>query len=304
MSVSSESVASGEGVGNRFSAEGSNLAGPDQLLARMVEVELELAAERAGARVSEGFSGVLNLLDQVFVSDLSESSSLFGIEVYVVYHNRSTSEREVAHGRSGSSVPVKKLGDRLEFNVESYFVVLKSDQGESQSSVSAEPELEGNVESVLGENLSGVISGGNISESSHLSYITDELSVTSFLSTGVSELIPDVEEGSSLLVDLGSTDFDFNLFAESVSESSDPCDLVDTRQVTSQYSRDLDLECRVGCEITVSVYSYSVSASRLCRVNSLLDSFAGEVSVSSIYDLEESDLRITSEVYILSAIGY
>jgi hypothetical protein len=58
-------------------------------------------------------------------------------------------------------------------------------------------------------------------------------------------------------------------------------------------------------EVTVAAYgaSYLAAESGL-TVEGLLDCLHCEVSVTTGYETEESDLRLTSEVYVLSAISY
>jgi len=235
------------------------------------------------------------------VSNLSETSSFFRVKVYIVKHDTSRSEGEVVESWSGSTVPDKQLSDRFEFNVESYFVVLKGNKRKSQSSVSAEPELEWDVESVLREYL---VRGSSsyVSESSHLGYITDKLSITSLLRSRVSKLIPDVEPSSDVFVDLGSTDFYIYVLKKSVSESSYPCDLRNTGKVTSKNCGYLYSESTISSKITVSVRSNSVSAAWLSRIYSVFDSLSREVGVSSVDNLKESDLCITCKINVLGTI--
>lgn len=53
---------------------------PDELLGRMVEVQLDLVVGGGGGLVT----GELELFDQIFMTDLSEATTFIGIEVHVV----------------------------------------------------------------------------------------------------------------------------------------------------------------------------------------------------------------------------
>ena len=101
---------------------------PDQFLDWVVVGQSDLL----GSRRLQGIStSVLNLLDQVFVTLLRESSTLFSVEVHVV-----TPHLQASHVR------VKLRG---QVNVDSDFVVLQSNQWQGQSWVAVEEEDEWQV---------------------------------------------------------------------------------------------------------------------------------------------------------------
>ena len=101
---------------------------PDQFLDWVIVGQSDLLSTR---RLQGIGTSVLNLLDQVFVTLLRESSTLFSVEVHVVTPHLQTSH-----------VGVKLRG---QVNVDSDFVVLQSNQWQGQSWVSVEEEDEWQV---------------------------------------------------------------------------------------------------------------------------------------------------------------
>ena len=129
------------------------LDNPDELLARVVEVQLELVGRGGdGLTASE-----LQALNQVLVRDLGELAALISVEVDVVDIERRGDQASGGHtvadgvdscGRVGGGVPAE-VADILELEVDANLVVLERNQGERQTRVAAEPELQRNVQGVL-----------------------------------------------------------------------------------------------------------------------------------------------------------
>ena len=102
---------------------------PDELLARMVEVELDLVGRRA-----DGFiTSELDLLNEVFMGILSHLSSLVSVEEDVVNIKRSGNKglvvstgNSVTSSSGGGEVlhGPQALANRTEINVDLDFVVL------------------------------------------------------------------------------------------------------------------------------------------------------------------------------------
>ena len=144
---------------NTGSLEGSavinvsiGLDNPDELLARVVEVELELVR-----RGGDGFTASeLQDINPVFVRYLGELTTFISIEVDVVDVERSsnqvgsgdtiTDDVNVAVLRSSVEAEV---ADIVEGQVDTNFVVLESNERESKTRVAAEPELKRDVEGVF-----------------------------------------------------------------------------------------------------------------------------------------------------------
>jgi hypothetical protein len=150
------------GVDDGISAvnEGITLDNPDELLARVVEVELELVRGRSdGLTASE-----LEDVDEVLVRDLGELAALIRVEVDVVDVEGSSDQVGVGNaitdgvhvGELRSGLPAE-VAEIVEDQVDTHLVVLEGDQRKSKTRVAAEPELEGDVESVLRSALSDLV---------------------------------------------------------------------------------------------------------------------------------------------------
>jgi len=125
---------------------------PYEFFAWVVEVKLDLVTG-----TSDGFiTSELKLFNKVFVWVLCHTSAFIGIEENVVNVQRSSNKRFVVSSTRSFLVrtviistcclySVQAFVKRTEFDVNLNFVVLKSDQGQSKTWVSAEPELKRNV---------------------------------------------------------------------------------------------------------------------------------------------------------------
>ena len=141
-------------VDNRVVArhEGVTLNNPHELLARVVEVELELVRRgRDRLRTRE-----LERLDEVLVRHLGELAALVRVEVDVVDVERrrlevgrrhTVADRVVVRRDLGRRVPAE-VAEVVELEVDADLVVLERDERERKARVAAEPELEGDVERV------------------------------------------------------------------------------------------------------------------------------------------------------------
>ncbi len=118
---------------------------PDEFLDGVVEVEARLV-RRARERF---FTRELELVNEVFVRYLSKTATFVSVEVDVVDVERSVLEVGVEHRRDRRLVRTTNnvaLSSTSEFNVNYDFVVLESNERESETRVAAEEELERNVE--------------------------------------------------------------------------------------------------------------------------------------------------------------
>jgi hypothetical protein len=107
-------------------------------------------------------------------------------------------------------------------------VVLESNQREGQTRVGAKPKLERDIESGLGEGVSGSanltgsqgVAGAinlrerGISDEGELGGVTNHLEITSLLLRGHGELVPDVHPVTILAVNSLATDLNLNLSNE------------------------------------------------------------------------------------------
>ena len=85
-----------------------------------------------------------------------------------------------------------------EFEVDTDFVVLEGDEGDTEAIVSAVEELEGYVEYI------GIVAEGKVSVGR---YVTYHAGIATFLAYFVGKFIPDIEPVTVLFVDLGAANF-------------------------------------------------------------------------------------------------
>ena len=122
---------------------------PDELLNRVVEVELDLVGGGGdGLGTSE-----LELLNQVLVRDRGKAATLVRVEVDVVDVERGADKTRggntvadlVRRGTGTIGIVEAQVVERLKLEVDLDLVVLEGDQRKSESWVSVKPELERNV---------------------------------------------------------------------------------------------------------------------------------------------------------------
>lgn len=273
------------------------LLNPDELLHGVVEVELELG-------LSLLVAGELKLLDEVFVSDLGESAALIGVEVDVIDIEGGGIERGGRSVSKTTSCSDHAVAGRSKLYIHLHLVVLKSDQGKSKTGVAAEPELKRDEQSSLLAGTSfaicDVITGvrercGLAVSSASIGTGNHDL-VTFPVTLGLGELVPDVEPVAVVLVDSLTTDFNLYGLDELV---SNPISVV----VSVQFGES-NLNVNTVDEITVSGDGAGyLLVETSGTVEGLVDGLHREVRVSAVHNLEESDLRVTGKVDVLSAIG-
>jgi hypothetical protein len=262
------------------------LNSPDELFARVVEVELDLVVG-IGGRLR---TSVLELLDEVLVRDLGKTAALISIKVDVVNEKRSGTKRRKSESRNTSCAVHRR--SRVELKVDLDLVVLKSDKRKSKTRVAVEPELKRNVKSGAWD--AGAVLG-------ELRNITNHVSISILVTSSLAQLVPDVEPLTIVLINLLSTNFENNVVDELVSEPVDPTEL--SRR--NRDSRDSDLEVGTVDEITVSRDGAGDLLSEVSvTVEGLLNGLHREVGVASVDDLEESNLRVASQVNVLGTVSY
>ena len=142
----------GEDDGILAGHEGIALDNPDELLAGVVEVELELVGGRGDGLAARELEHV----DEVLVGHLGELATLIRIEVDVVDVERGSHQvgrgdavaDDVDVGVLGSGIEAE-VADVVEGQVDTHLVVLEGDERQSKTRIAAEPELEGDVQGVL-----------------------------------------------------------------------------------------------------------------------------------------------------------
>ena len=301
------------------------LDNPDKLLHGVVEVKLDLVGRRTDGLITSE----LELLNQVLVGVLGHTSALIGVQEDVVDVEGSSDEGLVVGGgdlhsgggivEAGHSPQALLNGADIKVNLD--LVVLKSDEGQGQTGVAAEPELEGDIEGGLGESIAGganlarsvsiarainVVEGG-VSDEGQLSGVADHLEVTALLLSGHSELVPDVHPVTVLAVNALATDLNLNLRDELLTGEVEPTGIdVAGRRVLQGLANLGESNLKVGAvsQITVTGDGAGHTATEVSlAIESLLDRLHGEVGVTLVGNLPESDLGVTSQVNVLCAIG-
>ena len=203
---------------------------PDKLLARVVEVELDLVRRRTDRLIASE----LELLDEVLVRVLGHAAALVGVKEDVVDVERGGNERLVVSlGNLGGTTGAfrvevvdspEALVNRAEVEVNLDLVVLEGDERKRKARVAAVPELERHVESGLREGvargadlLGGIrvaravnVGEARVGEVGKLGGIANHLVVTTLLLLGEGELVPDVHPVAVLAVNALATNLNLN----------------------------------------------------------------------------------------------
>jgi hypothetical protein len=298
------------------------LDNPDKLLNRVVEVKLDLVGRRTDGLIT----GELKLLDEVLVGVLGHAPTLIGVEEDVVDVERSGDEGlVVSRGNlNGTSAQAghspQALLNGTDIKVDLDLVVLKSDKGKGQTGVAAEPELEGDIEGGLRESIAGsanlarsaniaraidVVEGG-VSDEGQLGSVSDHLEVTALLLGRHGELVPDVHPVAELTVDALATDLNLDTRDELLTGEVKPTGIDSSAGVLQRLANlgESNLKVSAVSQITITRDGAGHAATEVSlAVESLLDRLHGEVSVTLVGNLPESDLGVTSQVNVLGAIG-
>jgi hypothetical protein len=300
---------------------------PDELLNGVVEVELNLVGRGTDGLITSE----LELLDEVLVGVLGHTPALIGVQEDVVDIEGGGDEGLVVGGGNLDSGGVagivqgghgpQALLNGADIKVNLDLVILKGDEGKSQTGVAAEPELEGDIEGGLGESIAGsanlarsggvaraidVVEGG-VSYEGKLSGVANHLEVTALLLSGHSELVPDVHPVTVLAVDTLATDLNLNLRDELLTGEVKPTGIdVSTGSVLERLANlgESNLKVSAVSQITIAGDGAGHTATEVSlAVKSLLDRLHGEVGVTLVGNLPESNLGVTSQVNVLGAIG-
>ena len=315
------------------------LDNPDELLARVVEVELDLVRRTADRLVA----GELKLLNQVLVRVLGHPAPLVGVQEHVVDVERSTDKAGVRVDTlgllkvarpgccigtvlSGSDSPQHVLEVvHLEDNLD--LVVLEGNERDSKTRVLAVPELQRNVkgrgrEGITVDAARSAHGGTSItdrfsflatagSEVGQIGGVTNHLVVPFLLAGSDSQLVPDVHPVTVLAIDPLAADLDLDTADDLLTRVVEPPSKAwvgSTRATIILSRRSLDLwqgHLKVGPvgEVTVPADSASNPATEVgLAVEGLFDRLCSEVGVSAVCNLPESDLGVAREVNVLSAV--
>jgi len=306
------------------------LDNPDELLNGVVEVELDLV----GGGTDGLITGELELLDEVLVGVLGHAPALIGVQEDVVNVEGGSDEGLVVGGNDLATGGGANVGTALEgangpqalvngadVKVDLDLVVLKSDEGEGETGVTAVPELEGHVEGGLGEGVAGgahLAGGGGLARAinivergvgdvGELGGVADHGVVAAALVNGQGELIPDVHPITVLAINALATDLNLNLGNKLLTGEVKPTGINTVLSGGLHLLVDLgesDLQVGAVSQITVAGNGASDTATEVgLAVKSLLNGLHGKVGVALIRNLPESDLGVASQVNVLGAIG-
>ena len=306
------------------------LDNPDELLDGVVEVQLDLVGRRTDGLVTSE----LKLGDEILVGVLGEAATLVSIQEDVVNVEGSSNQGLVVGnggslGDGGIAGTTVELGDGpqalvngAKVKVDLDLVVLKSDQRKGKTRVGTVPELKGNVKSGLGKGVArgtdltrsvGVTGTINIGESrvsdeGKTSGVTNHLEVSRLLSRGHGELVPDVHPVTVLAVDALASNLNLNLGDQLLSREVQPASINTLGSSSSHGLVDLrksNLKVGTVSKITVAADRASHTTAEISlSIEGLFNRLNGKVGVSAVSDLPEGNLRISSQIDVLSAVGY
>ena len=298
------------------------LDNPRKELNGVVEVHADLVGSSRDALVASE----LELFDEILVRGRGEALALLGIEVNVIHEEGGSLETLVLDvgvdrrvGRPAHVFHASEINENLDL------VILEGNEREGETGVAAVEELERDVKRVSrgaladsgGRNrLRGAISRADIltaltgggEEVHKLGHITHHTGVTALLANGERKLVPDVHPIAILLIDLLPTNLELDLLDKVVAGPVEPAERGGGIRGSG---RDVNLgesglNVSLPDKITVAgnLASDVLAVERGSSVERLLNRFNREVCVAAIHHLEESNLRVSREIHILSTISY
>ena len=255
--------------------------------------------------------------------DLGEAAALVRVEVDVVnvQRRRHQSSRRNAllnrvrgvldrhtANRGGGVVPLE-LVEGVELEPDLDLVVLEGNQRERQARVAAEPELERDVQGVLGGALAHLLQGVRLTgravivavlaalhqQVGQLRHVANHLGVAGLLARLLGQLIPDVQPVAIVLVDALAANLNLNVLDEIVADPVEPAEL-GTRAVgggAQGHAGQGGLQVHAVDQVTVALDGASHLAAEPRRaVEGVLNGLHREVGVAAVHHLEESNLGI------------
>jgi len=309
---------------------GVGLDNPDELLAGVVEVELDLVRRRADRLVTRE----LELLNEVLVGVLGHLTTLIRIEEDVVHVEGGSNQGLLVSRRHGlnagsarkSTDSPEALTNGAEVDVDLHLVVLEGNQGESQAGVAAEPEEKGDVEGRLresvtgGTHLGGARGGGTgaldagergIRDIGQLGRVANHLEVSTLLLSRHGELVPDVHPVAVLAIDALATNLNLHLGDELLTDEVQPAGPDTTVVKGESHGVHLLVDLGEGHLQVSAVAKIAVTGDRAGHAaaevglagEGLLNGFHGEVCVAPVRHLPESNLGCSRKEHVLSAVG-
>jgi hypothetical protein len=310
------------------------LDNPDELLNGVVKVELDLVGRRADGLIT----GELQLLDEVLVGVLGHTSALISVQEDVVDVERGGDERlvvssvDTATGSrrrrdSGGTTAAERadspqaLINGADIEVDLDLVILKGNERKSKTGVTAIPELEGDIESGLGESIAGsanltrgvslarTINGvkRGVSDKGELGGVSNHGVVTLLLVNGESKVVPDVHPVTILAINTLTTDLDLNLGNQLLTGEIKPTGINAILGSSLHGLVDLgesNLKVSAVSQITIAGNGASHTTTEIgLSVKSLLDRLHSKVSVTFVRHLPEGNLGVAGKINILGAVS-
>ena len=283
---------------------------PDEFFDGVVKVELDLVGRRTDGLIT----GELELFNEILVGVLGHAPALIGVQEDVIDVEGGGDEGLVVCGGNTTAISAavcvaqrtngpQALVDGADIEVDLDFVVLKGDQGQSETGVTAVPELKGNVEGGFREGIAG---GANLTRSGALARtvnivergvgdkgefggVSNHAVVTADLVDGQSEVVPDVHPVTVLAINALTTDFNFNLRNELFTGEVEPAGVHTTmtrRRAVLHILvnfRESNLKVSAVCKITVAADGASDTTTKIClSVKGLFNGFHSKVGVTFV----------------------
>jgi hypothetical protein len=309
------------------------LDNPDKLLNGVVKVELDLV----GRRTDRLITSELELLNKVLVGILSHTSALIGIQEDIVNIERGSDKRlvvgsvDTSTSGGGKSV-VATAAERADspqalingtnIKVDFDFVILKSDEGQSKTGVTAVPELKGYIEGSFGQSIAGsanltrgvcltrTIDGieRGVSDESQLGGVADHSMVAGALVIGKSKIVPDMHPVTILAINALTTDLNLNLGNQLLTGEIEPTSinavLVGSLHGLVNFGES-NLKVGAVSQITITRNGAGYTTTKIgLTVKSLLDRLHRKVSVTFVRHLPKGNLRVARKIDILGAVSY
>lgn len=285
------------------------LYNPHEFLSGVVEVHLDLVGA-GGHRLA---TSELQLLDQVLVGDLREAAALIRIQVDVIHEQRRRYQARSRHaitdhvGVGGVAEVPAQIGQHIECQPDLHLVILERDQRQRQTRVAAEPELQGDVQSVLRRALLhlrdriGFHVGGTVvvaalaalyQQIHQLGHVAHHLGVAGLLARLLSQLIPDVHPVTIMLIDLLAADLHIHVGDQVVAHPVEPAELR-TRAIAGleHHLRQCGLQVHTVDQITVTADGALYFLTKVRgAIEGLFNGLHREVGVTAVDDLEDKVL--------------
>ncbi len=303
--------------------EGVTLDNPDEFLARVVEVELQLVGGGGDGLTA----GELEHVNQVLVRHLGELAALIRVQVDVVNVQGRSGQASLGDtvadgvGVGARALVPAQVVQGVELEVKANLVVLERNQGQRETRVAAEPELERHVQGVhggAGANLLRGVGGAGVArvvagdtaghnQVGQLRHVANHHGITSLLASLLGEFVPDVEPVAIVLVDALAANLELDIRDEVLANPVEPSELA-VGAVRGRIDSDLrqgGLEVNTVDQVAVALNSASHLLAKVGgTIEGVLNGLHRKVGVATVDYLKKGDLGVTCEVNILGAVGH